>query len=61
MVENKIRNYKVLVNLAKDLISSHFSDNECTYRKEHFHSYHCKITLGHKLVTLLIANRQYIV
>jgi len=25
MADNKIRNYKVLVNLAKDPISSHFS------------------------------------
>jgi len=30
MVENKIKNYKVLANLAKDPISSHFSGNECT-------------------------------
>jgi len=29
MVENKIRNYKVLVHLAKDPISSQFSGNSC--------------------------------
>jgi len=46
----------VLANLAKDPISSHFSDNECIYRKELFHRYHCIIALGHKLVTLLIAS-----
>jgi len=60
MVENKIRNYEVLVNLAKDPISFHFSGNECVYRNELFHMYHCIITLGLKLVTLLIANRQYV-
>jgi len=47
MVENKIRNCKVLVNLAKDPISSHFSGYECIgiYRKELFYRYHCIITL----------------
>jgi len=54
-------NYKVLVNLAKDPIISHFSGNECCkciHRKELFHIglYQC-ITLGDKLVILLIANR----
>jgi len=39
-VEKKIRNYKMLVNLAKDPISSHFSGNECIFRKELFHMYH---------------------
>jgi len=32
MVENEIMNYKVLVDLAKDSVSSHFSGNECIYR-----------------------------
>jgi len=35
-----MRNYKVLVNLAEDSISSHFSSNECIHvcRKELFHT-----------------------
>src|SRR6218665_911749 len=39
-------NYKVLVNLAKDSICSHFSGNEYAYCKElfHFHKYHYKRT-----------------
>jgi len=45
----------VLVNLAKNPISSYFSGIECIYRKELVHRYHCIITLGDKLVTLLIA------
>ena len=53
----------MLVSLAKDPIGSQFSGrpNECLYRKELFHRYRCIITLDHKLVTLLIANRQYVV
>jgi len=47
MVENKIRNYKVLGNLAKDPISSHFSGNECVYRKELIHRYHCILVYNH--------------
>ena len=57
MVENKIRNYEVLVNLAKDAISFHFSGNECVYRKELFHMYHCIIKLSLKLVTLRALDR----
>src|SRR6218665_2765720 len=31
MEEHKMNNHKVLVNLAKDPSSSHFSGNECIY------------------------------
>jgi len=61
MVENKIRNYSVSQS-CKISNQSYFSGNECIYRKEllHRHHYIGLTTLGHKLVTLLIANRQYI-
>jgi len=65
MEEHKMNNHKVLVNVAKDPSSSHFSGNECIiYRKDPFHKHHCSLynhtpTIGHKLMTLLIANRQY--
>jgi len=41
----------VLVDLAKDLVRSHFSDNEAYWPTVK----NCIITLGHELVTLLIA------
>src|SRR6218665_216047 len=43
MVENKMRNYKVLASIANDPISSHFSGNKNYYPKALFQRQLCSL------------------
>src|SRR6218665_1830838 len=68
MVENEIRNYKVLVNLANDPISSHFSGRVCIpYTVSHTRSQardlrptHRKQTVGLRCMQSKLSRRKLI-